>query len=342
MKIPFKNKIIKIKSSLERRIMKMISSNRFSISLYYFLRPKTYLFEKSIVIRANLKHMDYSNFEDAHVYQLRRNIHRIEKGLSQKNLKNIFATNYIEETITIYEGYSKSHHKDPDELKYFNLILDEYFEIVEKTGFLTKLFGRYSEAKSSIIFPRTKEVDLLNQGLHKDHNEFSDIVKKRHSIRFFTEDLVPNELVNNAINIARNAPSGCNRQPYKYFVLASPERAIEVANISFGTTGFENLKQIIAVVIDHEAYFKEFDRHLGIIDASLSAMLLMLALTTEGVSTCPINWPDIPEKQKAISKAIKLKANEQVVMLIAYGYAQEEVRIPLSTKKSTKQLSQFI
>ncbi|MFV0375790.1 MAG: nitroreductase family protein [Mangrovibacterium sp.] len=343
MKIPYKHNIIKFKLSLEKKIKQFISSNNFTITLFYFIRPGAYRFEKSVVIRSNLKHLDYKNFQSAHTYQLRRNIHRIEKGLSQKNQKKVFAGNYIEETIIIYEGYINSEHKKKDEAAYFNIVLDEYFAVVDRNPFLNKLFHRFTLAKSKYTdHISTNKPEKTDHYLDTDLKLIEDIVLKRHSIRFFTEKLVPDDLITKAIKVARNAPSGCNRQPFKYIVIANPKTAIEVSNISFGTTGFENLKQLIAVVTDHEAYFKEFDRHLGIIDASLSAMLLMIALTAEGISTCPINWPDIWEKQKAISSVINLKPNEQVVMLIAYGYAQEGIRIPLSTKKTPEQLSRFI
>ena len=101
-----------------------------------------------------------------------------------------------------------------------------------------------------------------------------------------------------------------------------------------GTAGFsENIPAIIAIVGDLSAYPEERDRHVIYIDGSLAAMQLMLALETLELSTCPINWPDIRNREKRIREIIKLKDYERIIMLMAVGYADPTGGIPYSQKK---------
>jgi len=54
--------------------------------------------------------------------------------------------------------------------------------------------------------------------------EFRDLVRKRRSVREFAKDPVPQDLVDSAIEAAGSAPSGANRQPWRFVVVRDPGR----------------------------------------------------------------------------------------------------------------------
>lgn len=53
--------------------------------------------------------------------------------------------------------------------------------------------------------------------------EFLATVRKRRSIRLFSSEPVPFELIENAVAAAGTAPSGANQQPWTFVVVADPE-----------------------------------------------------------------------------------------------------------------------
>ncbi len=53
--------------------------------------------------------------------------------------------------------------------------------------------------------------------------EFLAAMRKRHSIRFFSSEPVPFELIENAIATAGTAPSGANQQPWTFVVVSDPD-----------------------------------------------------------------------------------------------------------------------
>ncbi|MNC23920.1 Nitroreductase family protein [compost metagenome] len=71
-------------------------------------------------------------------------------------------------------------------------------------------------------------------------------------------------------------------------------------------------------------------------------MQLMLALETLGLSTCPINWPDIEERERMLSDKIGLSYHERPIMLLAVGYADPVGGIPYSQKKIEQELIKII
>lgn len=53
--------------------------------------------------------------------------------------------------------------------------------------------------------------------------EFRDTVRRRRSVRDFSPDPVPLRLIEAAVEAASSAPSGANRQPWRFAVVGDPE-----------------------------------------------------------------------------------------------------------------------
>ena len=106
-----------------------------------------------------------------------------------------------------------------------------------------------------------------------------------------------------------------------------------------GTRGFsENIQALAVIVGDLSCYPKEQDRHLIYIDGGLIAMQFMLALESLGLSSCPINWPDIERFEKKLARRLELEIYQRPIMLIAIGYADADSGVPFSQKKSSDEL----
>lgn len=52
-----------------------------------------------------------------------------------------------------------------------------------------------------------------------DYDNLLELVKNRRSIRKFKPDMVPDELINKILDVARWAPSGANHQPWEFVVI---------------------------------------------------------------------------------------------------------------------------
>jgi nitroreductase len=53
---------------------------------------------------------------------------------------------------------------------------------------------------------------------------FRDLLRRRRSVREFAPDPVPQDVVDVAIEAAATAPSGANRQPWRFVVVRDPDR----------------------------------------------------------------------------------------------------------------------
>jgi nitroreductase len=64
---------------------------------------------------------------------------------------------------------------------------------------------------------------MLPAEQRRHSGEFLDRMASRRTVRFFSPEPVPFELIENAIRCASLAPSGANQQPWKFVVVRDPE-----------------------------------------------------------------------------------------------------------------------
>ena len=173
-------------------------------------------------------------------------------------------------------------------------------------------------------------------------DDLAALAIKRRSVRWFTSESVERDLVDRAVEIAAESPTACNRQPYRFEIFDDPVSTAKVAAIPMGTDGYgHQIPGLVVVVGDLSAFFHKRDRHLIYIDGCLAAMGLVYGLESQGVNTCCINWPDLPDKEAEMAKLIGLKPYERVVMLVAYGYADPEALAPFSAKRRVDEVRNF-
>ncbi len=164
----------------------------------------------------------------------------------------------------------------------------------------------------------------------------------RRSVRWFTSESVSRDLVDRAIQIGAESPTACNRQPYRFEIFDDPISTAKVAAIPMGTDGYEHqIPGLIVIVGNLAAFFDQRDRHLIYIDGCLAAMGVVYGLEAQGVNSCCINWPDLPDREAEMRTLLGLKRYERVVMLIAYGYADPDALVPFSAKRLVDEIRRY-
>lgn len=280
---------------------------------------------------------------------LRRNIHRLEKGLLMEPLRDIFAQEYVLETTELFERAVDQRVRgeyplDEEELIWANSVLKEFFAVTQSVGNIARAADIFHPASERLAiadsdrkpYVRPKPVDLpsyealLNLSLH------------RRSVRWFLQKPVDRNLLDKALLVARQSPTACNRLPYVFRIFDDPALVKKIANIPFGTAGYADNIPVIAVLVGKlESYFSARDRHAIYVDTSLAAMSFALALEVQGLSTCMINWPDFEPLEQKMQRALKLNYSDRVIMLMAIGYADPLRKVPYSQKKGIPSIREF-
>jgi nitroreductase len=275
-----------------------------------------------------------------------RNIHRIEKGLSMLERKPIFGLDYIEETLQNLKTVITTSSQG--QIKWYFDVLDEYFNTLPKEDArVCKIKIEYHKIQK----PNVESPKDTFSGPKKISNyvktsisfeQILEMASNRKSVRFFEERIVPRDLINKAISVGKMAPSACNRQPFKYYVIDDEAKVKKVSEIPMGTKGYsQSIKTFIVIVGNQSNFFDERDRHLIYIDGSLSAMSVIFALETLGLKSCLINWPDIGIKNSQMRKVLNLNEWDVPIVCLAVGYPLSYSKVPYSEKKPMKEIIEY-
>lgn len=323
--------------------LRMVRSGSATSTLYYRMFGSEFSHEFK-TLSAGLARYDSGLGTSRDVFHLRRNTHMLEKGLVMRPRRITFAEGYIEETVRLYAFIRDDGTFAADEAQWASHVLHEYFEATSDSESPVIARARSVFVRTESPIETRTHVPSQKSGTAPlpAIDALTALARARRSVRWFKSNEVPSDVIDRAITVAMEAPTACNRQPYRFLIVDDPALRVEVSRIPGGTAGFADQFPGLAVVIgDQSAYFSERDRHLIYIDSSLAAMGFVLALESQGVASCVINWTDIPEREARLRKALRMPRYEQAVMLIAFGYEDESALAPYSAKKSLEAVREY-
>ena len=334
-----------------RTVLNIAASNRLFATIYSLPGLATFNREQYAVLKGRRNY--YRNLKRdrmSHV-ELRRNIHRLEKGIIMQPRRPIFARDYIGETVDFYQQAISQCSADPSsidqsEMEWAFGVLTEYFNTVASGDKLVDQARQRFEASQQLYTPDnsqkkpfTRKQTTLSE---VSYDDMLALAMQRRSVRWFQDKPVPRELIDKALMIGRQSPTACNRLPYEFKIFDDPSMAKKVASIPFGSGGYSHqIPTIVVVTGKLDSYFSPRDRHAIYVDSSLAAMAFMFGLETLGLSSSVINWPDFEPLEMKMQKTLGLDTSERVVMLIAVGYADPDGGIPISEKKSLDVLRSY-
>lgn len=152
--------------------------------------------------------------------------------------------------------------------------------------------------------------------------EFMEIIKSRYSVRSFSDRRVEDEKLDTILEAVKFAPTACNNQPQKLYVLKSAEAIKKLENSSKFVFG---AKTAIIFTSDSNLEWKNpfsSEYHTGEIDCSIACTHAMLQAQALGIGSCWIGFFD-PEK---IRTAFCISENEKVIAILLLGYPAEDCK----------------
>ncbi len=148
---------------------------------------------------------------------------------------------------------------------------------------------------------------------------FLELAKARYSVRQFKNDAIEDEKLNAILDAGRIAPTACNNQPQKVYVVKSEEvrqKLKEVCRYTF------DAPVLLVIGYDKERDWK--NRRMpgygsGETDAAIVCTHMMLEAWERGIGSC---WVGAFDAQ-AVQKALSLPENIRVTAMLPLGYAAD-------------------
>lgn len=269
----------------------------------------------------------YYNRRERGMYtQLRRNIHRIEKGLVHENRRKVFALDFIGATCDSLVFLNNALTRVDRE--YFISVLKQYFTVVDE-----KVVKKYcTHAVSEVL---NSELTAYSGKSYRfsSRDSVSEFLNNRYSVRSFMDEVIDSATVNSILNSAKNVPSSCNRMPYRVICLRGAESR-EALDITLGARGWlSNIHNAFLIIGDYSAFEFLRDRNVLYLEGGLIVSSLGLSIHNHGLDSVIVNWSTEYFVDKAISRKLNLSSTEVILSSIVFGKAKIEAKSPISIKK---------
>ncbi len=162
--------------------------------------------------------------------------------------------------------------------------------------------------------------------------EIGKAIEKRHSIRSYKDEPVPEEKLLKVLEAARIAPSGRNSQSWKFIVVRDHERRQALGRASGGQPHVHSAPVIIAGVATDPASLMPCGIPAYPVDLAIAIDHMTLAAVGLELGTCWIG----AFSQDEVKKILGVPENMKVVNLLTLGYPNEAGRP--KTRKSLEEV----
>lgn len=273
--------------------------------------------------------------------------HSIEKGLLFKKTKPLFARSRIESLHPILKLKIVEQNVERSQIRVAYQVMCEYYELHEKlivdiNDYFTK--DQYLRYKSILGNLYSKEfcgaIDFTKDSFYASkENQFPVFSCSRKSIRDYTGELIPTAKIEQAISLALNTPSVCNRQASKVYLLNDKARIEKLLNIQGGLTGYtNNVNQVLILTTDRNYFFSVGERNQFYIDGGMFLMNMLYALHYYGIANCPANWGKTIQEEKKLAGIISIPESEKIICIVPIGIAKDEFRVTLSQRRELQEV----
>ncbi len=196
--------------------------------------------------------------------------------------------------------------------------------------------------------------------------EFLDRMWRRRSVRHFTSERPPKECIDLAIRTACSAPSGANRQPWRFVIVDDPDlkRRIRIAAEKEEKEGYEHRfpqewKDALAPLgTDWRKPFLETAPFLVVVfkeihgrdnrgrkvtnyyvneSVGLACGLFVAAIHSMGLATVT----HTPSPMGFLAELLERPANEKPYILFPVGYPADDAKVPDISRKTLDEVVQW-
>ncbi len=200
----------------------------------------------------------------------------------------------------------------------------------------------------------------------RSENFFNEI-KRRRTVRDFSNEKVPKEIIENCIKAAGTAPNGANLQPWHFVVISDPEikkkirigaeeeehefyskrapkewlDALEPLGTDENKPFLETAPYLIAIFsksYDVLSDGRQVKNYYAIESTGIATGFLIAAIHNAGL----VSLTHTPSPMNFLNEILDRPKNERPFLLLVVGYPAEETKVPDLKKKNLDEIANFI
>jgi nitroreductase len=137
-------------------------------------------------------------------------------------------------------------------------------------------------------------------------------VASKRDWRSYADRPIPDDVVERILDAGRLTGSAVNRQPWKFVVVADPERKERLAQFVYAAGNVQGAALAIAIATEGGS---------SPLDVGRAMQNMMLVAWNDGVASCPNGMPD----PAAAAQVLGLEGDLQPVNVLTFGYPRRDL-----------------
>ena len=152
--------------------------------------------------------------------------------------------------------------------------------------------------------------------------ELKEALRKRRSVRKFTDQPVPEAYIDEMMHAAMSGPSACNRRPWEFFAVTNEEVLEQLR----GATHFTKIRSKLAVVVcgNLKRALPLKMAEYWVQDCSAATQNILLRATDLGLGAVWCGVHPQPRAEKNVAEALGLDETLVPLNIIWIGHPAEE------------------
>lgn len=312
------------------------------------LRETAYQFYK--IGRSTIRHIKIQHAAESSLNsiaaELIRNTHSIEKGLSISNPRLGFGHTKQKDMmkrICMLEKHDSSYYGEVCRMA--AAALREYVDYHQSCGYHDEMIDEIETflGERENLFSSDGEkyggTKILNKSeINFDMDGIEKFFNTRHSIRDFTDEKVDAQKLKKALKLAQRAPSACNRQAVRVYVLGEKTKNLILGQLE-GVGGFQKEVGKYVMITAKISSYRSGEINQYIVSASMYAAYLTLTLHAYGFGACVIQRDVTWNKHwDSLRKKLGISKDEQIICLVAVGNLKDTCRVPVSHRLDSDEI----
>jgi nitroreductase len=150
---------------------------------------------------------------------------------------------------------------------------------------------------------------------------YESIINRR-TIRKFTQQHIPSEVLEKCVDAARLSPSGMNRQPLKYIIVNDPKRLPSVFSTltwARNIPGYKHTPEEVPTAYIVILLDTEIRKQAGS-DPGIAAMSISMVAYEAGLGSCMLGSVD----RLRLQENLMVPNHLQILLVVALGYPREK------------------
>jgi len=155
----------------------------------------------------------------------------------------------------------------------------------------------------------------------KAKDQVTEAIRKRRSIRQFTQEAVSEELVNQVLDSGLWAPSGKNNQPWQFAIIRETALKGSIAALTHSQSIIQKAPVCIAIFLDHS---KVYDRTKDV--QAVGACIQNMLLSIHSLGLGGVWLGEILKNKEKVGDLLGAGKDLELMAVVALGHPVERSR----------------